>query len=351
MRLSVIICVFTFLLSSGSAIGQSPVEIWYGNPDGSPMEVPIGTEIQVPVFIRTSPDINLIYGSVLLATDDQYITSRSNANLHPPVSTWMGSWFGPFPDSPNPGITSNEWSGMDHFRTAPLHFESPTLLFRFPMTVSSDPELIGQTVTALSAGYNPNSPTPEIRWTFFIDENMNYHYPVEHYSQLTFIDANIPTLSEWGTILMGLLLLMFCSVAVIRKRKTVLGKAAFFAILIVFGTVFIAPQLGYGDEPISDNQTMLVPCPTTYVPGDFDGNGIFDTVDFIKTTNYILTGSPTPDLICECWLDDPPIQLPVALDVNGSCHINIADVAYMFENLRGGYPSEFNYCSECPPGP
>lgn len=338
-------------LLPGIVSAQTPVEIWYGALDGSPMQVPIGEEIQIPVFIRTSPDVNLIYGSVLLATDDQYITSRSNANLYPPVSTWMGNWFGPFPDSPNPGITSDEWSGMDHFRSAPLHFESPTLLFEFPMIVSSDPELIGQTVTALSAGFNPNALFPEDRWTFFMDDNMNYHYPVEHYSQLTFIDADIPTLSEWGMILMGLLLLLIGSMAVIRRRKTVLRKAAFFTVLFtMFGTVIFNPQLGYGDEPVFDNQALLVPCPD-YVPGDFDGNGIFETVDFIQTTNYMFTGSPAPALICECWSDDPPNEWPVALDVNGSCHINIADIIYMFEYLRIGYPSELMYCLECPPGP
>lgn len=332
-------------------IAQAPVEIWYGNPDGSPMVIPIGAEIQVPVFIRTSPDVNLIYGSVLLATDDQYITSRAHGNLYPPLSTWLANWFGPFPDSPNPGITSDEWSGMDHLQTTPLHHESPTILLEFTMTISSDPELVGQTVTALSAGYNPNSPAPEIRETFFVDDNMNYHYPVEHYSQLTFIDANIPTLSEWGMILMGLLLLLIGTVAVIRRRKTVLGRAAFFAVLFtVFGTVILNPRFGYSDEPIFDNQALLVPCPP-YVPGDFDGNGVFETVDFIQTTTYLFTGSPDPALICECWSDDPPNEWPVALDITGNCVVNISDIVTMFDYLRSSDRPELLYCPECPPGP
>ena len=85
------------------------------------------------------------------------------------------------------------------------------------------------------------------------------------------------------------------------------------------------------------------------MPGDFDGNGVFDTIDFIKTSTYLFAGVPAPDLICECWIDDPPLEWAVALDVNGNCAVNIADMIFMFEYLRSDYPPELLYCFECPP--
>jgi F0F1-type ATP synthase assembly protein I len=38
--------------------------------------------------------------------------------------------------------------------------------------------------------------------------------------------ANVPTLSEWGMIILALLLLAIGSVAVVRRRKVFLSKTA-----------------------------------------------------------------------------------------------------------------------------
>ena len=38
--------------------------------------------------------------------------------------------------------------------------------------------------------------------------------------------SDVPTLSEWGMLIMGLLLLTIASVAVVRRRKVSLSKAA-----------------------------------------------------------------------------------------------------------------------------
>ena len=346
MRHLATLFLITIVFIPGIVIAQAPVEIWYGNPDGSPMVIPIGAEIQVPVFIRTSPDLNLTYASIMLGRDDQYLTSYSDGNLYPPLPSWLGNWFEPFPDSPEVGKTSDEWTALNGNLTAPLHFESPTMILEFNMTASSNPDLIGQTVSALSPGYNPNCPIPEERWTFFIDENYDQHYPVEHYSQITFVDTDIPTLSEWGMILLGLLLLMIGTVAVIRRRKAVLGKAAFFAALILLGGFLLNPQTGYGDEPVSDDQALMVPC-GDYVLGDFDGNSVFETVDYVKTVHYLFAGAAEPVLMCECTVELP--TFPATLDVSGDCLVNISDIVRMISNLRHGTPP-FSYCPECPPG-
>ena len=48
------------------------VVIWYGNPDGSPIEAPIGAVIPIDVYIETADSIYLQVVVPPLGLEDQY---------------------------------------------------------------------------------------------------------------------------------------------------------------------------------------------------------------------------------------------------------------------------------------
>lgn len=218
--LSALVILAGLLALPAGAFGQGDVEIWYGNLDGSPMEVQLGQEVLVPVYLRTASNVPPLYLSVVnLGSYDDYVISRSPGNLIAPLDQWDGYWYGPWPGSPMAGVTSNGWFGFTLIPYLPIHYETATMIMEFRMTVSSDPSLIGQTVSALTAGYNPNEPYEEDRITHFSDVGQTYYFPTEHFSDFTFQpEMAVPTISQWGMMLMGLLLAAVGTIAIIRKR-------------------------------------------------------------------------------------------------------------------------------------
>jgi len=332
------------LIFPNAIFAQAPVEVWYGNLDGSPMQVQLGQEILVPVYIRTSPGINLVYESINLGTEDTYVVSRQNGETHPPISTWSSGGFPVFGDSPGQGQTSQERTSYS--LTSPLHFETPTLILEFRVTVSSDPGLVGQTVPAMLAGYNPNAPVPGERTTFFVDDQIaNIYYPDEHFSDFTFVEvpADIPALSEWGMILLGLILIGTSTVAAIRRRRRIIGNITAFIFLILILTLlpfksYMAIENNPAIEPEFD--PPLGCSQYSFVMGDYDGDSDVDVLDFLNTIGYLLNQPPDPYLFCWCCTQDPPgpddIGFPVTLDVNADCMVNASDVIRMFQHSRSG---------------
>ncbi len=336
--------VLSVMIFGGGVYAQPPVEIWFGNVDGSPIVAPIGTEILVPVYVQTAPDVNMIYATILLGTDNAYISGRLGGNLYAPLTQWTTEFYGPFPDSPNPGNTTEECTGLDHLYNAPLHFETPTLIMEFRMTVPYDESLIGQTVPALLPGFNPDAFVPEEQTTFFVrDDIATMDYPIQHFSQITFVSGpQIPTLSQWGLIIFGLLLMSLLTTAMIRVRRKYKAKMAMFTVIFfALAVIPFHPNSASGEQGAnSPPSEQLVPCSSySYTMGDYNGSSTFNVFDMIFA--YYWLAFPglfvPPYLYCECCA--PGVYLYVTLDVNGSCAFNVIDLAAMSSRLRTSLPA------------
>jgi len=86
------------------------------------------------------------------------------------------------------------------------------------------------------------------------------------------------------------------------------------------------------------------PCP--YVPGDANGDGIFNGLDVTYSVQYLKGGGQPPPNICLCL---PNGNLFAAADANGNCVFNGLDITYMVNYLKGIGPAPQG-CPDCPPG-
>ena len=86
-----------------------------------------------------------------------------------------------------------------------------------------------------------------------------------------------------------------------------------------------------------------------YVVGDWNGNGRFNLADIIAAWKWAMWPDyPGPALVCDC-LGDGTFTF-VAMDMNATCSLNIADIIWGYGKLKG-QPNELMPCPECPPGP
>jgi hypothetical protein len=121
-------------------------------------------------------------------------------------------------------------------------------------------------------------------------------------------------------------------------------------------SVGIQPRIGepaFADSSGSDewnivpvfSVVVIVNGGCNYIPGDANGNGIFNGIDVGWMVNYFkVTGPPPPDT-CYC----PPHGVIFdAADANGNCAFNGIDVSYEVNYFKGiGGPPI--YCIDCPP--
>ena len=83
-----------------------------------------------------------------------------------------------------------------------------------------------------------------------------------------------------------------------------------------------------------------------YVPGDANGNGVFNGLDVGFSVNYLKGLGPMPPIACEC---SPHGTILAAADANGNCAYNGLDVTFSVNFLKGVGPQPLG-CAECPPG-
>jgi hypothetical protein len=132
----------------------SHYHIIFGNRDGSPMVVQLGTLIQVPVWGATSPgpadfDDTVSFMNIPLASDRRYIESRNGAICNPNCDTFSDpEFFGP----------ENQYICQTLLRFGYLHdppwdpacflctHGDTVLISTFLMTTTSDTTCLGRTV-------------------------------------------------------------------------------------------------------------------------------------------------------------------------------------------------------------
>ena len=97
-----------------------------------------------------------------------------------------------------------------------LNSSSPTKIASFAVEFVNDSSLIGQTISCLGIGEHPSG------WPLWIGDTLGINgYTISaSISDIHFLDpAEIPTLSEWGMLIMALFFLAAGTAAVIRRKN------------------------------------------------------------------------------------------------------------------------------------
>lgn len=194
-----------------------PDEVIVGNPDGTPIYAQPGSVIDIPVWVINDEDVIGFFISA--GTDDQFVTGRTDGNLLPILDDWYEvSFLEVFSDQPEAGYSSQGILGICDFPAPPFdctYINSNggyTQIAEFTVQISSDPSNIGSS-TQIVAGFDPNNGT-----VWLSDSFENMWVPSFTGATITIIE-DVPTLAEWGMLIMGLLLLAFGTALTVRQRK------------------------------------------------------------------------------------------------------------------------------------
>jgi len=175
---------------------QGQAMVWYGNVEGSTIEVSLNQRFDVLTYIQTLPDIYLGNIFLNLGAENQYIDSllcQTEGEYYYPFTEWDIKEFQNVYGQPsNPiGWSSQAFQGyarfVDPFDNPLLHMEIPTLVLKFVVKTANNTANMGHIVHCLGKGYDPYQGPSNCG-----DSSGDYSYPVtEHHSPLYFSGDDI----------------------------------------------------------------------------------------------------------------------------------------------------------------
>lgn len=155
--------VVAVLMAAAETSGQDPGlpdSMIIGNLDGSVIRVGLDQQIALPVWIKTDDSVTFVH--IPLASDNDYIQTRSGGQLHFPLNHWDDVQFlEPDEDSPEPGMTSQSILGYAYLSDPrdPQNFLMTNYewwyVANYLMTTTDNPGVLGDT-TLLAEGANPD---------------------------------------------------------------------------------------------------------------------------------------------------------------------------------------------------
>jgi hypothetical protein len=161
---AIILSYFACFMVTDISIAQEWVNLYYGNPDGSPIETSIDSPIIIDIYAQTSANAYLADLHACLGTDDNYIDSlisTEHGEVYGPLNTWDMAYFlnqGGSPPNPD-GWSSQSFQGFANlappYDAEYIHSETSMLIIRMVGWTMNDSSLIGQTVDCLGPGLNP----------------------------------------------------------------------------------------------------------------------------------------------------------------------------------------------------
>ncbi len=169
MKYIVILLVSIVINSSAVAVD---VTIWFGNTDNEPLIVRNNSLVKVPVWIYTTPGIEVAAVHIPLSTDDRFVSERQepeiykpfNKELEPPEGYDKGwdvaSTLDPMPHEGKDHFTSQSFLGFcDLTRKPNVYLACPDTckVLLFPMIVSVADSLVGSAHDILIEGFQGNS--------------------------------------------------------------------------------------------------------------------------------------------------------------------------------------------------
>ena len=178
-----------------AAFGQDPGNIdslAFGNTDGSPMNIFIDSQVQIPVWLKC--DENVSFAHLCLATENLYVTSRLYFIPAGPFLDWDLQGTFPVDGWPQDGYTSQSVMGIADFSLPQPNYVNTdgewVLLGYFLIGTTDDVNAIGQT-TPLVAGEHPVQGV-----TVMFDETWTPIVPAMTFSSLVFLDAVPPVITS-----------------------------------------------------------------------------------------------------------------------------------------------------------
>jgi hypothetical protein len=221
------ICLTGLFLVTSIGFAQDPGEpdeVVVGNPDGTPILALPGSVINIPVWVKNDEDVIAFFISA--GTEDQFVSGRLDGSLLPIFDDWYDVYFRDvLADQPEPGYSSQGILGLcdifgPPYDCTPINSNGGYLkIAEFTVQISDDPSNIGLS-TQIVGGYSPYNGS-----TWLSDDQQNMWNPTFTGGTIMIIE-DVPTLSEWGMLIMGLLLLVVGTVAVVRRRKAILSRAS-----------------------------------------------------------------------------------------------------------------------------
>lgn len=141
---------------------QGSVNLWYGNLDGTALDVDIDENVNVDLYVSMDDTVYVADCHFVLATSDQYvdtILSQSEGTMYYPFNLWEIKEFTDSYGSPpnEEGWTSVSFIGWARIAAdAPwLHWETPTRVLRHVIHTVDNDINIGDDFGVVSVGLNP----------------------------------------------------------------------------------------------------------------------------------------------------------------------------------------------------
>jgi hypothetical protein len=156
-------------MTFAGAQASDSLYVWYGNLDGSPLESGTGALLEIEVYAKTTSGAYIASLLLNLGADDDYfdsLLSEESGEIYYPLTEWdLAMFFPPDQAPPNPeGWKSQALFGLADlappYNSYWLHFDDPTLIFKYVFKTSSNSDIIGQTAACLGPGLNtPQGPS------------------------------------------------------------------------------------------------------------------------------------------------------------------------------------------------
>lgn len=160
--LSCLIVCFMGIISSAQDLA-----IWFGNSDGSTLVVRVDSDITVPVWLQTNPDVYIAAVHIPLSSNDNFITKRTGGELFAPLKNdyppagYDNGWDvtelrQPVPHNDKPGFTNQGLMGFMNLAgkpNVPLHCDDKCEVVEFYMHTAAADSLKGHTYDVFVEGY------------------------------------------------------------------------------------------------------------------------------------------------------------------------------------------------------
>jgi len=231
-RLVLILALLSVCFFAG-AEAQDGLYVWFGGEfQGGvwhdTVYAPVDEWVDIPVYFSGSSTNVVVAGMCLpLGINKAYVDQFDIVSCQEfaPFSQWYIGNFTNFNDEFQPGWASLTYNGLaclwppcNYFRADP---DTAILGLKFRIHAKLDSSLVNQTIcNALGAGYDPIQGLANASDSIGTEFNITQHFACVKFAEEP--PEPVPTLSEWGMLIMGLLLLAIGTVAVIRRRRVAL---------------------------------------------------------------------------------------------------------------------------------
>jgi len=153
--------VLMIMVTARITLADEWINIWYGNPDGTPIEARIGAFVYIDVYIQTSDTVYVADAHICLGVQDCYIDSffsQYYAEFYYPFNEWDSLFFcDSIGTLPNPDgwssqslIASRELAPP--YNSPPLYFLEPTLAMTLVVRAANDINNLGDTAACIGSG-------------------------------------------------------------------------------------------------------------------------------------------------------------------------------------------------------